>query len=306
MERKKLFVIVGMGILSLVGLGTLLLLFLYSFRSSYTTSSDVDYGTQENSIGGNYLLTETGKVAQDSIAPTSPTVSPMPNGERAAASDDKNVIRVGQIGFQADDIDAAKSDVETIVTKYQGDISNSMDEGTGRTRRVNITIKVEEKLFNKIFNELEEIDADKIYSSSSADDVTEQVMDLQARLNTYKNTESQLLEIQKQATNVTDTMAVYRELNEIRYKIESTESQLKYYANQTDYSTITVSITQSSVGTYESEEKWRPLGVIKNAVRALGEFAKGLVNLIIWLVIFGLPIVFIVVLVVYLVKRAKK
>lgn len=306
MERNKMFKIIGIGLLSLAGLGILFLISLFSLGKSSVNNSSVDYLREENSMGGSYMLGETGKIAQDSIAPTSPTVSPIPNGEIAASSEEKNIIRVGQIGFQADDIDTTKNDVETIISKYQGDISNSMDEGTGRNRRVNITIKVEEKQFDNIFNELEDIDADKIYSSSSADDVTEQVMDLQARLNTYKNTENQLLEIQKQASNVTDTMAVYRELNEIRYKIESTESQLKYYANQTEYSTITVSITQSSVGTYESEEKWRPLGVIKNAVRALGEFAKGLVNLVIWLIIFGIPIVFVVVLVIYLVKRGKK
>ena len=301
-----MFKIIGIGLLSLAGLGILFLISLFSLGKSSVNNSSVDYLREENSMGGSYMLGETGKIAQDSVAPTSPTVSPIPNGERASSSEEKNIIRVGQIGFQADDIDATKSDVETIISKYQGDISNFTDDGTGRNRRVNITIKVEEKQFDNIFNELEDLDADKIYSSSSADDVTEQVIDLQARLITYKNTENQLLEIQKQATNVTDTMAVYRELNEIRYKIESTESQLKYYANQTEYSTITVSITQSSVGTYESEEKWRPLGVIKNAVRALGEFAKGLVNLVIWLIIFGIPIVFVVVLVIYLVKRAKK
>lgn len=301
-----MYKILGIGLLSLAGLVVLSFVSLITLRKSSIMNTTVDYSQEESSMGESYLLNNTGKFVQDTITPTSPTASPIPNNERAVASEDKNVIRVGQIGFRADDIDKTKMDVETLIIKYDGKISNSTDQGSGKNRNVSIVIKVEEKTFDKIFNELEEIDAEKIYSSSSADDVTEQVMDLQARLNTYKNTEQQLLEIQKQATNVTDTMAVYRELNEIRYKIESTESQLKYYANQTDFSTITVSITQSSVGTYESEEKWRPLGVINNAVRALGEFAKGLVNLIIWLVIFGLPIIFIVVLVVYLVKRPKK
>ena len=82
--------------------------------------------------------------------------------------------------------------------------------------------------------------------------------------------------------------------------------QLKYYANQTDYSTITVSISQSSVGTFEPEEKWKPFGVLKDAIRALGEFGKGLVNFAIWLIVFGIPITFTVVLVIYLVKKARK
>ena len=81
---------------------------------------------------------------------------------------------------------------------------------------------------------------------------------------------------------------------------------MKYYANQTDYSTITVLISQSSAGTFEPEEKWKPFGVLKDAIRALGEFGKGLVNFAIWFVVFGVPIALIIVLAIYLVKKARK
>jgi hypothetical protein len=45
---------------------------------------------------------------------------------------------------------------------------------------------------------------------------------------------------------------------------------------------------------------------LKDAIRALGEFGKGLVNFAIWFVVFGVPIALIIVLAIYLVKKARK
>ncbi len=302
MEKKKYYRIIGIGILSLVGLGILFFIGIYFLRSVAT--NDGDESVQEGSYSMD--VDSVGKAPGVSSSIQSPQKGLVLDKTASNSSNEKNIIRRGQVGFSAEDIDKTKDEVQTVIDKYNAEISNSSDQGTGKSREVSIVIKVEEESFDEMLKDLEGVKAEKIFSSVSSEDVTEQVMDLEARLHTYQNTEKQLLEIQKQATNVKDTMEVYKELNEIRYKIEATESQLKYYANQTNYSTIVVSISQSSVGTFEPEEKWKPLGVLKDAIRALGEFGKVLVNLAIWLVVFGIPIGFVVLLVVYLAKKAKK
>ncbi|HPQ79648.1 MAG TPA: DUF4349 domain-containing protein [Candidatus Dojkabacteria bacterium] len=302
MEKKKYYRIIGIGILSLVGLGILFFIGIYFLRSVAT--NDGDESLQEGSYSMD--VDSVGKAPGVSSSTQSPQKGLVLDKTASNSSNEKNIIRRGQVGFSAEDIDKTKDEVQTVIDKYNAEISNSSDQGTGKSREVSIVIKVEEESFDEMLKDLEGVKAEKIFSSVSSEDVTEQVMDLEARLHTYQNTEKQLLEIQKQATNVKDTMEVYKELNEIRYKIEATESQLKYYANQTNYSTIVVSISQSSVGTFEPEEKWKPLGVLKDAIRALGEFGKVLVNLAIWLVVFGIPIGFVVLLVIYLAKKAKK
>lgn len=302
MEKKKYYRIIGIGILSLVGLGILFFIGIYFLRSVAT--NDGDESVQEGSYSMD--VDSVGKAPGVSSSIQSPQKGLVLDKTASNSSNEKNIIRRGQVGFSAEDIDKTKDEVQTVIDKYNAEISNSSDQGTGKSREVSIVIKVEEESFDEMLKDLEGVKAEKIFSSVSSEDVTEQVMDLEARLHTYQNTEKQLLEIQKQATNVKDTMEVYKELNEIRYKIEATESQLKYYANQTNYSTIVVSISQSSVGTFEPEEKWKPLGVLKDAIRALGEFGKVLVNLAIWLVVFGIPIGFVVLLVIYLAKKAKK
>ena len=121
-------------------------------------------------------------------------------------------------------------------------------------------------------------------------DVTTEVMDLESRLKTFRSTEAQLLEILQKATSVTDTISVYKELNEIRANIESIEGQLKYYSTKTDYSTVRITLKQSSVGATLEDTPWKPLGVLKDAGRAYISFLKVLGTVLIYFIVFTAPV----------------
>lgn len=80
--------------------------------------------------------------------------------------------------------------------------------------------------------------------SESVEDVTEEFVDVEARIKVYKAEEESLLEIMKQAGNVTDLLSVKERLAEVRAQIESYTAQLKSLENKTDYSTITLTVTE--------------------------------------------------------------
>lgn len=229
------------------------------------------------------------------------------NGDYAKdASSDPSIIRTGEISVSVDDIDATVDEVNKIKDDFGGDITNSYDNGKGKDRTVHITVKVNEDDFDDVYAKLREIEGEYVYSSINASDVTETVMDLEARLKNYESVEVQLLEILKSAETVTDTLAVYKELNEVRYNIENVETQLTYYENQTDYSTISLYITQSSTGSAITDDEWKPLGVLKDASRALVDFAKFIGSALIWVVVFVPVIALIVVPIVIIQKRSQK
>ena len=219
---------------------------------------------------------------------------------------EKNIIKSGDIKVLADDIDKTLLEVEKIVKKYNAETQSTYEGGKGKFRNVNLVYKVKVSDFESFFNELKDMDVELDSSSSSVNDVTNEVIDLEARLKTYRNTESQLLEMQKTAKNVTETMAVYKELTDIRYKIESVQSQLKYYSNQTDYSTVSVVVAQNNAGAMIQDDVWRPIGIFKNALRAFVHVLKGIGSLLIWLIVFGIPALVLGLLVKYIVRRTKK
>lgn len=93
--------------------------------------------------------------------------------------------------------------------------------------------------------------------SESVKDVTEEYIDIEARIKVYKAEEESLIEIMKKADNITDLLAVKKQLADIRAEIESYTAQLKSLENKTSYSTITITV-------YEVEREVKSEGYWSN------------------------------------------
>ena len=86
----------------------------------------------------------------------------------------------------------------------------------------------------------------------SLDDVTEQYIDLEARLENLKRQEKRYLEILEMATTVEDVLTVETQLERIRGDIESLQGSLNYLDNRIDLSTIQVQLSEPEKITHES------------------------------------------------------
>lgn len=323
MEKKKVSKKAKIIIFSVLGvITTLVIMGVYALKNISNESYDQydQYTGGVDGFAGESIsnISPSGKNAFDFNAPallskgvgstktTSRSVSDSSNtSSETVAPKEKNIMKEGSIRFRADDMDKALSSLKDVISKYNGEITNSYDGGTGKERSASLTVKVPQDKYEELFEKLENLDIEKLHSKSNATDVTEQVIDLRARLVTDRNTEAQLLEIQKTAKTVADTITVYRELTSIRQNIERTESQLKYYASRTNYSTISISISQSSVGASIEDQKWRPKGIFMDALRAFVNVAKFFGSLFIWLAVFGIPVAIIVYIVRYIVRKIK-
>jgi Flp pilus assembly protein TadB len=125
--------------------------------------------------------------------------------------------------------------------------------------------------------------------------VTEEFIDLEARIRTQKALEAQFLEIMKQARSVEDALEVQRQLAEVRGEIEKVEGRRKFLENQTNFSTITVTINTPTVFAAASSgfgaQLWRAfsegidaaLFVILGLIRVFLAFLP-------LLILFGIPI----------------
>ncbi len=216
------------------------------------------------------------------------------------------VIKTAYISMSADDMNATNASIQSLETEYNAETTSSQDSGQGADRYINITIKVEQVKFEEFYNELKALSGEFTYSSTSTTDVTETVEDLQARLNNLQSLETQLSDVLKQAETVTDILAVQKELSTTRTQIEELQTQIKNLNNQTSYSYITISISQSATGSELSDEEWKPFGVLKEAGRALVSFAKFLGTGLIYVLVFSPVIAAVVVPVIIIQKKAKK
>jgi VIT1/CCC1 family predicted Fe2+/Mn2+ transporter len=89
---------------------------------------------------------------------------------------------------------------------------------------------------------------------AGANDVTAQMVDMDAMLRNYRAEEQQYLAIMQRAGNVNDTLAVAQRLSDVRGRIERTQAQQKLMARQVEMATIAVSLRAESI----TNVQWMP------------------------------------------------
>ena len=134
--------------------------------------------------------------------------------------------------------------------------------------------------------------------------VTSEVTDLESRLRNLKAAEEQLLEIMENAAESEDVIAIFRELTSVRGEIEVIEGQIKYYRESARLSAISVYLQAKAAIEPITIGGWQPGVEAQRALQALVEGGKYIVNALIWLVLFAVPILAVIVLPIYLVIRA--
>ncbi len=106
-----------------------------------------------------------------------------------------------------------------------------------------ITLRVPASQFETALGELRELGTVRT-QHVSGQDVTAQYVDLQARLRNWQAQESVLLKLFDSATSIEDSIQVQRQLQEVQLAIEQIQGQLNVLNDQTDFSTITLSMRE--------------------------------------------------------------
>ena len=86
-------------------------------------------------------------------------------------------------------------------------------------------------------------------------------------------------------------------------QIEVIKGQMQYYEQSSSQSAITVSIVAKATIAPITIAGWQPAGVARDAVQALINFGKGLVNFLIWFGILVIPIIVVIGLPIFLLVR---
>jgi hypothetical protein len=167
--------------------------------------------------------------------------------------------------------------------------------------RASIQIRIPAEKLNEALDRIKsESDQDPQSESINSQDVTSEYVDLQSRLKNLEAAEAQLTEIMESANKTEDVLAVYNELVEVRGEIEVIKGQIKYYEQSAAFSAVQVELLADEAVQPLSIGAWQPQGVAKDAVQALINTFKFLANMIIWIIIFLVPVLLVLYLVFFL------
>lgn len=256
-------------------------------------------------------------MAQPTMAPMEADTAGNPGARENALGDStaqaqevsRVIIYTGEMTLVVRDTGEAVASISELAAAQGGYVAGSYIYQSEDVPRGTITIRVPAERYQETLAELRALAVRVDSESSNSQDVTEEFTDLQARKTNLEVTEEALQELLKERQRVgttADILEVYRELTNIRGQIEQIEGRLRYLANQSALSTITANLVPDVLYQPISVAGWEPQGVAKEALQALVAALQGLANVAIWLVIFGLPILIILliplVLIIWLIR----
>ena len=176
---------------------------------------------------------------------------------------------------------------------YQVELENGVS-----VSQVDATIRVPAEKLNEALSQIKsQSDQDPLRESIDSQDFTREYTDLQSRLRHLETTEAQLTKIMDEARDTEDVLAVYKELTWVQEEIEVTKGQIAYYENASDLSAIKIELIADEAIQPLTIGGWQPVGVAKNALQILINALKFIVNIVIYLVIFVLPILLVLTLI---------
>jgi len=132
-----------------------------------------------------------------------------------------------------------------------------------------------------------------LVQSESGTDVTQQHIDLSARLTTLKAEEVRLREFLKAAKNVEEMLAVESELSRVRGEIESLQGQLDYLDKQIAMSALTVELVRPAPVVRPAGTDWGFARALTNGIRGAAAVLASLITVVISL----LPLIVLVALI---------
>jgi hypothetical protein len=197
------------------------------------------------------------------------------------------IVRNGDVSLVVEDVVDARDKITQLATGLDGYVVSSQITGEEEENRIGyISIRVPDNKFEQALDELRSLATRITLESTSSRDITEEYIDLKARLKNAEATESQYLALLEKATDVEDILNIYESLSRVRREIEQIRGQMLYLERTSSMSLITIRLKPSSSEKPLVRVGWSMLEVLKSALRGIITFGQWLATLFIWMLIF--------------------
>lgn len=261
--------------------------------ASFSKSASADFAAAE----------EVAPADQSSILNAEDSLAQAPSQDAQTISERK-LIRNVNLDLETREFDALTKAISDAVTSFGGYIEQSDVSGTSLTysgnrsqRYSNITARIPSDHLDAFLTEVSN-QGNVTYKNESIQDVTLQYTDISSRKKTLQLEQTRLWELLEKAESVDAVIALESRLSEVRYQIESLESQLRTLDNQIVYSTVSISIQEVQVLTSTDPDRITTR-IQKGLSRSIYQLQTSFVNFVVWFV-SSLPILVVAVVLILL------
>lgn len=212
---------------------------------SSNNSSLGAFGGNEDSAAYSY---EADEMSEE--MPVTQQLTPPP----AAQQTEQQIIRTANLRFESQEPTEAHAKIIGLVNKYEGIVQNDNSGKRYNELYRTFTVRIPSENFTPFLEGVAEGVDYFDQRTVSSKDVTEEFVDLQARLKAKRELENRYIEILQKAQNVKEILEIERELSNIREEIEAKQGRLEYLKSRVAMSTVTIEVYKvtSETGVTES------------------------------------------------------
>ena len=221
------------------------------------------------------------------------------------SAEERMIVRHGDMSLIVKDVIDARDEIARLADRMEGYVVSSWIAGEDEGMRGSISIRVPDDKFEPALVELRNLAVRVESESTSSRDVTEEYIDLEARLKNAEATESQYLALLDKAEEVEDILRIYDSLSRVRREIEQIKGRMQYLERTSSMSLIVVQLRPAVSGEPLVSPEWSALETLKSAIRGIVGFGQWLVTVAIWILLL-LPIWGTIVGIIYWRARRRK
>ena len=202
----------------------------------------------------------------------------------------RKIIKTGYISINVNSFDETSQLVKTYMEQNNGYVERSdqyadydSQTNTYKGKSGNITVRIESTKFSDTMSYIETLGT-VTNQSETVNDITNNYVDAQSRLEVKEQEKERLTELLDSAENIGDIISIESRLTEVISDIESYQAQLNSYDDVVDYSSINISITEKndeSIIPAKTDFVDKAAYNFKNSARTLFSGFEGIVLLVI-------------------------
>ena len=231
-------------------------------------------------------------VAEESQAQkSSPSAQNLDDQNSSVPTQTPQLIKTANLTLRVNDVgQSLEMIVGDILNQQRGDVLNLEDrqpQGAGDRHTASLQLRVPQENLNSTLKALDDLGTVE-KRSIQAQDVSNQIVDSQARLKNLRKSEEMVLQIMERSGSIPDVLSASQELSKIRENVERLDAQLQNLQARVAFSTINLQVeaVTTSVQPHRGvglqvQEAW------KRSTRAMGNLTLAFIKLGVWGIAFS-------------------
>ena len=250
--------------------------------------------------------------ARQIVANASKGGSPQPLTDQRSVFTDpsRKLIRDVDLDLTVKDVEVASEKAQEIATSLGGYVASANTTGGKKAVDCNLVLRIPAQQFDAGVTALKILATRVNVEKMRAEDVTEKHVDLEARLKTLSLTEKEIQKLLEESKarghKITDIMALYKELTDIRGQSEQVQGQLNLLNKLVAFSTLRVVLHPEETLIETVQKRWHPTETARRSWRALLTTLQVLGDLLIMVGVYLVPLGILLAIPITLVFRLKK